>query len=101
MNHAYEVLHDAKKRKLYDEFGEEGLREGFDAEKVRAYRNWSSRGARGSGPGDGGMGGQAVNLEDLFRGTSSAGGVGNMFGDLHWPGTPWSRRPDEGGRPRE
>ena len=82
VNHAYEVLHDAKKRKLYDEFGEEGLREGFDAEKVRAYRNWSSRGARGSGPGDGGMGGQAVNLEDLFRGTSSAGGVGDLFGDL-------------------
>src|SRR5580704_7126384 len=50
VNHAYEVLNDAKKRKLYDEFGEEGLREGFDAERVRAYRGWSSRqGAGGAG----------------------------------------------------
>ncbi|HSQ62363.1 MAG TPA: DnaJ domain-containing protein, partial [Polyangiaceae bacterium] len=31
VNHAYEVLSDDKRRKLYDEFGEDGLREGFDA----------------------------------------------------------------------
>src|SRR5580704_5109840 len=43
VNHAYDVLGDAAKRKLYDEFGEEGLREGFDPERVRAYRGWSSR----------------------------------------------------------
>ena len=43
VNHAYDVLGDAKKRKLYDEFGEEGLREGFDAERARAYRGWAAR----------------------------------------------------------
>jgi curved DNA-binding protein len=82
VNHAYEVLHDAKKRKLYDEFGEEGLREGFDADKVRAYRNWSSRRARSPGADGGDGAGQTVDLEDLFRGASAGGGVGDLFGDL-------------------
>jgi molecular chaperone DnaJ len=38
---AYEVLSDADKRKLYDEFGVEGLRGGFDPEQARAYKRWS------------------------------------------------------------
>lgn len=81
VNHAYDVLSDPKKRKLYDEFGEEGLREGFNAEQARAYRSWSSRGGGGGVPG-GGFGGGAVNLEDLFGGAAGGNGVGDMFGDL-------------------
>jgi curved DNA-binding protein len=84
VNHAYDVLGDAKKRKLYDEFGEDGLREGFDPERVRAYREWSSRQGRG-GAGAGGYPGQTVDLEDLFgRGnaTGGTGGFGDLFGDL-------------------
>jgi len=51
---AYEVLGDAEKRKLYDEFGDVSLTQGFDAEKARAYRS------RGGGfPGFSG-GGDAV-----------------------------------------
>src|SRR3954463_15746757 len=53
INHANDVLSDAKKRGLYDEFGEEGLREGFDAEQARAYKQWS---AQGGGRGGGGAG---------------------------------------------
>jgi curved DNA-binding protein len=80
VNHAYEVLGDAKKRQLYDEFGEEGLRDGFDPERVRAYKDWSSRQARSrGGPAD--EAGGTVNLEDLFGGTTS-GGVGDLFGDF-------------------
>jgi curved DNA-binding protein len=90
VNHAYDVLSDAKKRKLYDEFGEEGLREGFDAERVRAYRDWAARqGARGGAGGYGaGRGGEQVNLEDLFAqggapgGAGAQGGFGDLFGDL-------------------
>jgi curved DNA-binding protein len=81
VNHAYDVLGDAKKRKLYDEFGEEGLREGFDPERVRAYRDWSSRQGRGGGPGSGGPGGQP-DLESIFGAQGGAGGFGDLFGDL-------------------
>src|SRR3954464_9121381 len=49
VNAAYQTLSNPEKRGLYDEFGEEGLREGFNAGAARAYR---------SGGGMGGMGGR-------------------------------------------
>src|SRR5215475_13897182 len=64
VNHAYEVLSNADRRKLYDEFGEEGLREGFNAEQARAYKQWSSQGGMGGGRVRTQHG--TVNIEDLF-----------------------------------
>ena len=64
VNAAHEVLSDEQKRAWYDEFGEESLKVGFDAERARLYRS----GGLGSAPGFGGGG---VSLDELF---------GNMFG---------------------
>lgn len=67
VNHAYHMLTDAKKRALYDEFGEEGLREGFNPAVARTYRR---RGAQPS-------------MEDILGGASGGGaGIGDLFGDL-------------------
>ncbi len=84
VNHAYDVLGDARKRALYDEFGEEALREGFDPEKMRQYRQWADHqrvtGRPSAAPG-GFPGGFRV--DDMFgAGGESAGGIGDMFGDL-------------------
>src|SRR5262249_9021358 len=86
VNHAYDVLGDVKKRKLYDEFGDEGLREGSDPARVRASREWSARPRRSGAGAEGGHGfpGQAVSLEDLLGGAAggTTGGFGDLFGDL-------------------
>src|SRR6185503_4081475 len=62
VNHAYEVLSNADRRKLYDEFGEEGLREGFNAEQARAFRRGGGRRVRYTTP----SGGGGFSFEDLF-----------------------------------
>jgi len=80
VNRAYQALSDTEKRRLYDEFGEEGLREGFNSAAARSYRG----GAPGSYRGRGRSG--SVNVEDLFNTPGGEGpgpgGIGDLFGDL-------------------
>jgi curved DNA-binding protein len=72
VNRAHQVLSDPKQRALYDEFGEDGLREGFDADAMRAYRRAGAGGGRRvhfrRGPG-------GFEVGDL-------GDIGDLFGDL-------------------
>ncbi|HSD11126.1 MAG TPA: molecular chaperone DnaJ [Candidatus Binatia bacterium] len=68
---ANDVLGDPEKRKIYDEFGFEGLQSGFDAERARQYREWqSSGGAAGSGFG------KYSSFEDVFS------DLGDLFGGV-------------------
>lgn len=53
---AYELLSDADRRKLFDEFGEMSLTQGFDPKRARAYKQAQQRQARaGAAPGFGTM----------------------------------------------
>ena len=74
VNNAYQALSDRKRRALYDEFGEEGLREGFNAQAARAYRH--AGGGRSHVGGDSG-----IHFEDIFA-SAGRGGIGDMMGDL-------------------
>ncbi len=74
---AFEVLSDGKRRKLYDEFGPDSLRTGFDEKKAEAYRQWKKHGApRGGMPFDFG------DFEQVNVGDFGTFDFGSIFGDL-------------------
>lgn len=72
---AYQVLSSPEKRALYDEFGADATRSGFDPERARARKRWEEQAARhGRGFGQGGS--RQVDLESLFGGLFGQGAVG-------------------------
>lgn len=87
ISRAYDCLGDEKRRKLYDEFGEDGLQSGFDAEKARQYKQWDSF-QQGAWAGQSGQGfGRYQSYEDVFgdlfgssMGDSGFGQTGTGFG---------------------
>lgn len=102
---AYEVLGDAEKRGLYDEFGEMSLTQGFDPERARAYKE-ARAGGFGGGPGFGGFGGgpgfstfsdaQGTSFDDLLSQIFGGGRVrdpSDLFGGPRGRG----RRPEPRG----
>ena len=70
ISRVYDCLGKEEKRKLYDEFGEEGLQAGFDAEKAREYRQWGPFQQKGKSKAGQGFG-QYQSYEDIF---------GDLFG---------------------
>jgi molecular chaperone DnaJ len=85
LNAAFEVLSDEKKRRLYDEFGEDAARIGFDEQKAARYRAYRSARAGGGAPFGGGGAGADFDLGDIFGdifGRAGAGGAGFDVGDL-------------------
>ena len=74
VNRAYQALSDQEKRSLYDEFGEDGLREGFDVQAARAYKRAAGGRVRYGRSG-------SVGFEEIF-GAAQNSGIGDLFGDL-------------------
>jgi curved DNA-binding protein len=74
---AFEVLSDVKRRKLYDEFGPDALRTGFDEKRAEEYRRYQRQGASSGGvPFDFGDF-RTVNVGDM-----GSFDFGTIFGDL-------------------
>lgn len=92
VSQAYEVLGDEERRKLYDEFGDVSLTQGFDANRARQYKRAQERAYAGGGPGGGfpggfpggagGFPGGGVHFEDLgdARNTSFDDLLSRLFG---------------------
>ncbi len=81
ISNAFEILSDPKKRGLYNEFGPDAERLGFDEKKARAYREYqqAAPGRAGGGPRRSASGGGG------FSQAGSAGAdfdLGDLFGDF-------------------
>ncbi len=78
---AYDCLGNDEKKKLYDEFGEDSLRAGFDDKKAREYKQWGAYSQEAAS--EGGTGGQGYgryqSYEDIF-GDLFGGGSGQEGG---------------------
>jgi curved DNA-binding protein len=74
---AAEVLGDPKRRGLYDEFGADSLRSGFDAAKADAYRQWKRQGAP-----QGGMPFDFGDFQEVRVGDYGTFDFGSIFEDL-------------------
>jgi curved DNA-binding protein len=76
--HARDILLNKKKRDLYDEFGELGLKDGFNADAFRQYRSGGGTGGFG---GFGGAGPRDLSdLEELLGGLRGSGFGRGGFG---------------------
>ncbi len=88
LSEAFEILSNPQKRKLYDEFGDDAAKMGFDDKKAEAYRAYrSNAGARAGGGAGSPFGSGGVNLEDLFGDIFGRAGGGGV--DFEGAGNPY------------
>jgi molecular chaperone DnaJ len=93
VSYAYDVLGDAGKRALYDEFGHEGLQSGFDPARAREYKRWADSGQGfafrpGEGGGDFDFGG--------FRVRRGEGGFADVLHEMFGGGARETMQPEAG-----
>jgi curved DNA-binding protein len=74
---AFDVLSDPKRRKLYDEFGADALRTGFDEKRAEEVRRWKRQGAP-----PGGMPFDFGDFATVDVGQYGSFDFGSIFGDL-------------------
>jgi curved DNA-binding protein len=74
---AFEFLSDEKRRRLYDEFGPDALRSGFDEKRAEEYRRWKREGAP-----EGGMPFDFGDFSQVHVGDYGTFDFGTIFGDL-------------------
>lgn len=74
---AFEVLSDEKRRRLYDEFGADALRTGFDEKRAEEVRRWKRQGAP-----PGGMPFDFGDFATVDVGQYGSFDFGSIFGDL-------------------
>ena len=77
VNTAYEILSNEQRRNQYDTFGEDSLRQGFNPDAARQWRQAAGRGGFGGGDFGGGGFGGGMNIDDLlnaFGGRFGGGG---------------------------
>jgi curved DNA-binding protein len=75
---AFDVLSDEKRRKLYDEFGADALRTGFDEKRAEEVRRWRRQGGQRGG----GMPFDFGDFTTVDVGEYGAFDFGSIFGDL-------------------
>lgn len=83
---AFEILSDKDKRAMYDEFGDDAAKLGYDPERAEKYRAWkaqSEASARYGGPaGSAGAGGAGFGFGGFPHGRGGARGGRQGFEDL-------------------
>jgi molecular chaperone DnaJ len=95
ISHANDVLSDPEKRKNYDEFGEEGLGAGFNAEQARQYKQWQQQAGRFA---KGGQGGGFYYSGAGDQGANKYSGFEDIFTDLFGTGGQTTRTGPQRGR---
>jgi len=98
VTYANDVLSDAEKRKLYDEFGHEGLQAGFDPARAREFKRWQESGRGFSFEGNNG-GTMDFGSFRVRRGES--GGFSDILNDIFGQGARATAEEPEAGQDLE